>query len=83
MLTIGRVGRGASAEQYYVRLHEEDYYLRKGSGEPPGQWVGRLVEPLGLRGVVGEKEFRKLFDGESPTGLCSGSGDRTSDRRST
>ena len=70
MLTIGRVGRGASAQQYYVRLHEEDYYLRKGSGEPPGQWVGRLVEPLGLRGVVGEKEFRKLFDGESPTGLA-------------
>ena len=66
-----------------MRLHEEDYYLRKESGEPPGQWVGRLVEPLGLRGVVGEKEFRKLFDGESPTGRRSGNGDRTSDRRST
>ena len=68
MLTIGKVGRGQSTQQYYLQLHEEDYYLRKEGGEPPGQWAGRLVEPLGLRGLVGEKEFRKLFNAESPTG---------------
>ena len=47
-------------------LQAEDYYLRRGSGEPPGQWHGRLSTDLGLHGDVREKEFCKLFDGISP-----------------
>ena len=68
MLSIGRVGRGDSAKEYYLQLHEEDYYNRKGGGEPPGQWEGRLPAAFGLRGLVDEKEFCKLLNAESPTG---------------
>jgi conjugative relaxase-like TrwC/TraI family protein len=68
MLSIGRVGRGNSAKAYYLQLHEEDYYNRKGGSEPPGQWEGRLPAAFGLRGLVDEKEFCKLFNAESPTG---------------
>ena len=68
MLSIGKVRRGKTGQAYYLQLHEEDYYLRKGGGEPPGQWAGRLVGAFGLHGLVGEEEFCKLFDAESPTG---------------
>ena len=66
MLSIGKVCRGEKGKQYYMILHAEDYYLRRGSGEPPGQWDGRLSKELGLQGDVGQKEFCKLFDGKCP-----------------
>ncbi len=66
MLSIGKVCRGEKGKQYYMILHAEDYYLRQGSDEPPGLWDGGLSTDLGLHGVVGEKEFRKLFDGKHP-----------------
>ena len=68
MLSIGRVRRGRQGKRYYLALHEEDYYLRQGAGEPPGQWAGRLCVDFGLRGLVGEKDFCNLFDATSPTG---------------
>ena len=68
MLTIGRVGRGNSAKEYYLELREGEYYNRRRSGEPPGEWYGQLCESFGLSGVVGREEFCKLFNAESPTG---------------
>lgn len=66
MLSIGKVQRGESGRQYYLDLHEEDYYNRRGSGEPPGQWEGRLAASFGLRGLVEEEDFCNLFNAESP-----------------
>ena len=68
MLSIGKVQRGKKGRQYYLDLHEEDYYNHRGSGEPPGRWEGRLAASLGLHGLVEEEEFCKLFNAESPTG---------------
>ena len=68
MLSIGKVQRGEKGRQYYLDLHEEDYYNHRGSGEPPGRWEGRLAASLGLHGLV-EEEFCKLFNAESPTGV--------------
>ena len=66
VLSIGKVCRGEQGEQYYMMLHAEDYYLRQGSGELPGQWGGSLSGDLGLNGVVGEEDFRKLLNGIHP-----------------
>lgn len=68
MLSIGRVRRGGKGKRYYLVLHEEDYYLRRGAGEPPGQWVGRQCVRFGLHGLVGEEDFCKLFDAIGPGG---------------
>ena len=68
VLSIGRVRRGESGKQYYLQFQAEDYYLRTGGGEPPGQWEGRLGVSFGLHGLVGEEAFCKLFEGQSPTG---------------
>ena len=68
MLSIGRVQRGAKGRQYYEQLYKDDYYNRRGSGEPPGQWEGRLAACFGLGGLVEEEDFCKLFSGESPLG---------------
>ncbi len=76
MLNIGRLSPGAA--DYYldeVATSPESYYL--GHGEAAGRWVGSLAEQLGLRGEVGEGEFRALLDGRHPkTGeqLLSGRG---------
>lgn len=65
MLSIGRLGPDAAA--YYcsqVATGREDYYI--GAGEAPGTWVGSGIANLGLRGVVGEDEFRRLLAGCHP-----------------
>lgn len=65
MLNIGRLSAGAA--DYYlgeVASSPESYYL--GHGEAAGRWVGSLAEHLGLRGQVGEAEFKALLDGCHP-----------------
>ncbi|MEW6470682.1 MAG: MobF family relaxase [Actinomycetota bacterium] len=65
MLNIGRLS--PSAADYYlgeIATSHESYYL--GHGEAAGRWVGSLAEQLGLRGRVGEAEFRALLDGRHP-----------------
>ncbi|MCA1832899.1 MAG: relaxase domain-containing protein [Actinobacteria bacterium] len=65
MLNIGRLSAGAA--EYYlgeVATSPESYYL--GHGEAAGRWVGSLAEHLGLRGQVGQAEFKVLLDGCHP-----------------
>lgn len=43
----------------------EDYYLQ--TGNPPGQWMGKQAESMGLEGHVSEQQMRRLFgDGHDP-----------------
>lgn len=56
----------ARAEGYYTALAREDYYLE--GGEPPGKWLGRGAEQLGLAGPVETIAFRNLYRGFSPDG---------------
>jgi Ti-type conjugative transfer relaxase TraA len=65
MLSIGAMGNGQGT--YYVGLAREDYYLE--GGEPPGQWIGRGSEALGLRGEVAREEFLNLFAGVDAQGV--------------
>ncbi|HVA73870.1 MAG TPA: MobF family relaxase [Acidimicrobiales bacterium] len=65
MLSIGRLGPDAAG--YYcsqVAAGREDYYI--GAGEAPGTWVGSGIANLGLGGVVGEDEFRRVLAGCHP-----------------
>jgi conjugative relaxase-like TrwC/TraI family protein len=55
---------GADAGRYYVE-HELDYYLDR--GEPPGRWLGRAAERLGLDGPVDEEDFLALMAGLDPS----------------
>lgn len=59
MLSIGAMGGGQGT--YYVGLAAEDYYLA--GGEPPGRWLGRGAEGLGLAGQVERESFLRLFAG--------------------
>lgn len=63
--------QGSDAGRYYVE-QELDYYLDR--GEPPGQWLGRGAERLGLDGTVDEDDFLALMAGLDPgTGRLLGS----------
>ena len=62
MLSIGAMGAGQG--NYYLDLAREDYYLE--GGEPPGRWLGRGAEVLGLTGEVDKQALRNLFLGVSP-----------------
>lgn len=64
MLSIGAMSGGQAG--YYLNLAREDYYLQ--GGEPPGRWVGKGAEALGLVGEVAPTELYNLFDGLSPDG---------------
>ena len=64
MLSISKMGRGA--EDYYLKLAQEDYYTR--GTEPPGQWMGEGAERLGLLGEVDPKDLRALVAGFDPRG---------------
>ena len=63
---------------YYLNQVGVDYYLTA-SGEPPGVWVGKGAEALGLRGQVGadaasKETMRALFHyGIGPDGVPLGS----------
>ena len=55
--------KGADAGRYYVEA-QLGYYLDR--GEPPGRWMGRGAESLGLAGEVGEDAFLDLMAGMDP-----------------
>ena len=59
MLSVSAMSGGQGA--YYTGLAQEDYYLN--GGEPPGIWVGKGAELLGLRGQVDKEIFSELFSG--------------------
>ncbi|NEP10243.1 MAG: relaxase domain-containing protein [Symploca sp. SIO2C1] len=64
MLSIG--GLSGGKELYYLELAQEDYYIN--GGEPPGKWLGKGAEKLGLFGQINKEEFRHCFNGFSPDG---------------
>jgi TrwC relaxase len=72
LLSLGLVGRGAEAADYYVTRQAGctlDYYT--GVGERRGQWVGSGSRALGLAGeldVAGEHTLRQLLAGVGPNG---------------
>jgi len=55
--------KGADAGRYYVE-DQLGYYLDR--GEPPGRWMGRGAEHLGLAGEVDEDAFLDLMAGIDP-----------------
>jgi conjugative relaxase-like TrwC/TraI family protein len=67
VLSIGRLGSGEAAADYYVNRQagcELDYYA--GRGEQRGYWVGRGAAALGLSGELdeaGERSLRGLLAG--------------------
>ncbi|HMB03095.1 MAG TPA: relaxase domain-containing protein, partial [Isosphaeraceae bacterium] len=68
MLSIGKLQRGEKGQQYYEQLYKDDYYNRRGGGEPPGRWEGQLAAALGLSGFVEKEDFDNVYRGRSPTG---------------
>lgn len=62
MLSVSAMSSGQGA--YYLGLAQEDYYLE--GGEPPGHWLGRGAEDLGLSGEVGREALENLFVGVAP-----------------
>lgn len=59
MLSIGAMKSGQA--NYYQKLAQEDYYLN--GGEPPGKWLGKGAERLGLMGQVESEQLRNVFEG--------------------
>ena len=55
--------KGPDAGAYYVDGPGR-YYLD--GGEPPGRWLGRGTEALGLAGEVDDDDFLSLMDGRDP-----------------
>jgi conjugative relaxase-like TrwC/TraI family protein len=51
-------------EAYYTGLATEDYYLE--GGEPPGRWLGKGAERLGLVGQVDPDDLSQVFRGYAP-----------------
>lgn len=69
MLSISKPIRAAAQGEYYLNLAREDYYLDgTAAGEPPGFWLGRGSQALGLVGTIRPDEFRNLLQGRSPDG---------------
>jgi len=69
--------KGVDAGAYYVE-GPGGYYLD--GDEPPGRWLGRGAEALGLSGDVEDDDFLTLMDGRDPlTGALLGTShnDRT------
>lgn len=64
MLSIGAMNAGQG--NYYLDLGREDYYLE--GGEPPGRWLGRGADQLGLAGKVERLDLEKLLGGFRPDG---------------
>jgi conjugative relaxase-like TrwC/TraI family protein len=57
--------KGADAGAYYVD-GPGGYYLD--GDEPPGRWLGRGAEMLGLSGEVDDEDFLAVVDGIDPVG---------------
>lgn len=73
MLSIAALSGGQG--NYYLALARDDYYLK--GGEPPGQWLGKGAERLGLTAQVGGPELKQLLRGFSSDGtrpLIQGAG---------
>lgn len=69
MLSIKPLGKAGSdaargATTYYEGLAREDYYEK--GGEPPGRWIGRLAEDMGLQGNVKDGQLKAMFEGFHP-----------------
>ncbi len=65
MLTVGKLTLGA--EDYYlmtVAHGAEEYYT--GSGEAPGEWMGRGADALGVAGIVDPADLHTVLSGASP-----------------
>jgi len=61
---LGKAGEAEGAAAYFENLAREDYYEK--GGEPPGQWMGRLADIMGLAGDVREGQLRAMFQGSHP-----------------
>ena len=60
-----KAGGGGSAASYYEGLAREDYYNE--GGEPPGVYLGRFADSLGLTGEQVQKgELTNLLTGHHP-----------------
>jgi conjugative relaxase-like TrwC/TraI family protein len=74
MLSIGKLGAGASAADYYLRRRAgcaAEYYT--GEGEAAGVWCGRGAQTLGLVGELdeaGELALRELLAGRATDGAA-------------
>lgn len=65
MLSIAAMSGGQ--ERYYLDLARDDYYLA--GGEPPGQWIGRGAQALGLQSTVERDVLRSALAGQGPGGV--------------
>ncbi len=67
MLTIAKISASKSEAltQYYERTAGREDYYQKG-GEPPGQWLGKGAENLGLAGMIEEGDLGKIMAGFHP-----------------
>lgn len=66
-------------EEYYLHLSREDYYLA--GGEPPGMWIGRGAQALGLTGKVERDALSGVLAGRGPAGIRLGQAQVYSDGR--
>ena len=66
-----------------LRVGQEAYWLNQiahdrceyysGKGESPGWWAGALAERTGLTGVAEDEAVQRLFAGQDPLPVSSGS----------
>ncbi len=70
MLSISKPIRGFDQGEYYLSLASVDDYYLDGK-EPPGFWLGKGAQELGLTGLVDPEDFRNLFRGLSPDGTMA------------
>lgn len=66
MLSISKPIKAGHGE-YYLSLAATDDYYTSGT-EPPGYWLGRGAELLGLHGQLEREHFRNLLCGLAPDG---------------
>lgn len=61
---LGKAGAAGGVSNYYENLAREDYY--ENGGEPPGRWMGRLADDMGLVGNVKDGQLKAIFEGFHP-----------------
>jgi len=61
---LGKAGAAGGVSNYYENLAREDYY--ENGGEPPGRWMGRLADDMGLVGNVKDGQLKAMFEGFHP-----------------